>query len=282
MLRIGGGKSSMMVFALVLGLVLIKVMTPRAAQTEIMSYSTATTVSLHEPVVISFTINNVLSETLSIDLGLHRKGAFQIVVTSPHGERLSLSPLAKVREGIAGPTSVTLDPGQSYRQLLVVNEWYEFSKPGKYLIEVELANSPQTQAGSIVSVGRKIRATVEVVARDLERLRGVSESLMRQVLASKSYQEAAETADVLSYVKDPVAVHYLRSALESNKMVEAYCIAGLRRIGNSEAAQVLISIMTKQEGETAMMARNALFALEAESIDPSIRQQIKRAMKRTR
>lgn len=282
MRRIGDGKSSMKVFALVLGLVLIKVVSPRAAQTEIMSYSTAATVSLHEPVVISLIINNVMSETLTIDLGLHRKGAFQIVVTSPDGERLSLSPLAKVREGIAGPTSVTLEPGQSFKQLLVVNEWYEFSKPGKYRIEVELSNSPQTQAGSIVSVARKFRATVQVVARDLERLRGVCESLMRQVLSSKSYQEAAETADVLSYVEDPVAVHYLRSVLESNKMVEGYCIAGLRRIGNIEAAQVLISIMAMQEGEIAMMARNALFELEAESIDPSIKEQIKRAMKRVR
>lgn len=280
MRKIDYARFSLMLFVLVLSLVLIKVMTPRAAQTEIMTYSTAATVSLHEPVVISFVVNNVLSEVLTIDLGLHRKGSFHIVVTSPDGERLSLSPLAEVREGIAGPTSVSLDSGQSYKQLLVVNEWYEFSRPGRYWIEVELGSSPRTQAGSIISAGRKFRTTVEIVARDPERLRRVCENLMHQVLASKSYQEAAQTADVLSYVEDPVAVRYLRSVLESDRMVASYCIAGLRRIGNSEAAQVLISVMAKQDGETAVMAKNALFELEAESTDPSIREQIKRAMKR--
>jgi hypothetical protein len=245
---------------------------------EIVSYSLVSSkLSLHEPVIVNFTIDNVLMEPVTVDLGPDRKEGFRFTVTQPDSISTRLPPL--IREGLARIGKVAVEPGQSYTQRLLVNEWFGFSMPGKYVVEVQLANPVRTQKGITITEGTKFRTALEITPRDAEKLRSVCESLFRQIIASKSYEQAAEAALTLSYVKDPVAVPYLKQALASNKMVEIYAIAGLGRIGNEEAVRVLISALQIRKADTAVLARSALSRIEAVTTDPSLKEQIKRAIK---
>src|SRR5258706_12800797 len=62
----------------------------RASKAEVKpSYSLQQTqLSLHEPLVITFRINNESTEIVSLDLGQDRKGGFLFTVTSPDGTTL--------------------------------------------------------------------------------------------------------------------------------------------------------------------------------------------------
>ncbi|MGH9898882.1 MAG: HEAT repeat domain-containing protein, partial [Pyrinomonadaceae bacterium] len=251
MYKINLVKFSVIGLACVLCLVTFEAGDTQANDKDITSYSMAETTTLHEPVIIYFNVSNVMTQPLKIDLGRNSKGAFRLAVTDPDGNRAQISSLDMPREGISFSGLVTLDPGESFKKPLVLNEWCEFSKVGKYLIELELNSTLQTLGGEIVPATRKFSANLKVTPRDTERLKNICESLVQQVLASTSYQQSAEAAATLSYVKDPIAVRYLEKVLESHKMVEQYAITGLRRVGNSDAVHILISTIEKQERETA-------------------------------
>jgi HEAT repeat protein len=55
-------------------------------------------------------------------------------------------------------------------------------------------------------------------------------------------------------VKDPVAVPYLARLLELGRF-EQIAVDGLRRIGNEEAAQVLIATLESNDEETVMFGK---------------------------
>ena len=75
-------------------------------------------------------------------------------------------------------------------------------------------------------------------------------TLSKRVADADSYEEAAEAALALSYIKDPVAVPYLKKALTSNQMVEGITVKGLERIGSDEAIEALTSAQKSLSRET--------------------------------
>lgn len=246
---------------------------------EAVSYSLfSSKITLHEPVIIEFTLNNVFAESIKVDLGADRKEAFRFAVTQPDGVSRNL--LLLRQEGIARFGSITLQPGQSYRQRLLINEWTDFPLPGKYLVAVRLVNPVQTQKGLVIAKDAGFRATLEVAPKDPEKLRSVCETLFSQMAASKSYEQAAEAILALSHIRDPVAVPYLEKSLVVGKLVEPFAIKGLAQIGNREAVQALISALNMRNRDIATLAQAALSKLEAESSDPALKDQIKRALKR--
>ena len=246
---------------------------------KIITYSLVSNrLSLHEPVIINFTINNVLSEAITVDLGRDRKEAFLFTVTQPDGAVTQLPSL--MIDGIALIGRITVAPGKSYTQHLLVNEWFEFPVPGRYVIDVRLDNPVRTQKQVTVVNGTRFRAGLDIIPRDAERLKSVCESLFQQTITSKTSSEASESTLALSYIIDPIVVPYLEKILKSNKMVEAVCITGLRRVGGTEAVRVLISALNMRDLEIIAMSRFALDKLEKESTDPALKKQINRAIKK--
>ncbi len=233
------------------------------------------TVSLNEPVIVNFTIHNTLSKPLKVDLGSGRKEGFRFAVVGPSGTKSRAKPHMK---GISRAGDMTIQPGQSFTQGLCLNEWFQFSAPGKYVVEVELDKPIQTEDGQPTIV--RSRLSLEVTPRNTERLKEVCGVFIKQVLNSISFEEASAAAISLSYVTDEVAVPYLAQALTSNKMVESFAIDGLERIGNEEAVSLLISALNMRDALAPILAKQSLQKIESESTDPILKERIKQAITR--
>ena len=243
-------------------------------QSNIASISLASdTVSLNEPVIVNFTIHNALSKPLTVDLGSGRKEGFQFTVVGPTGTKTQVKPRVK---GISRVGEMTIESGQSFTQGICINEWFQFSVPGKYVVEVEL-DKPIRIEGERSTIVRS-RLSLEVTPRNTGRLKEVCDVFIKQLLNSTSFEEACTAAIPLSYVTDEVAVPYLAQALTSNRMVESFVIDGLERIGNEEAVSLLISALNMGDALAPILAKQSLQKIESESSDPVLRERIKQAM----
>lgn len=234
--------------------------------------------SLHEPIVIDFVVKNNFSEAITFDLGAGRKESFQFNLTRPNGER---SQVQRLIEGFAGGGKITVQPGQVYRQRLLINEWFDLSQIGNYAISVNLLTSIQSESGRVVAKGANFRAAFEITARNPKKLQEICASLLAQVTTSKTYQEAADAATELSFVQDSVAVPFLEKVLNlkmNRIMIEQAAIEGLGRIGNAEAIQTLIRALSIRDAEFIPFVQYTLSLIESKTTDPAVKQQIRRAL----
>ncbi len=236
----------------------------------------ASSITLHEPVILNFTVTNSLAGSVTLNLGQGRKGAFQFSITQPNGTKVQLPGLSQ--EGIGPIPEFALGSGQTYEQSILLNEWFDFSTLGRYRIDVQLTTPIINQDRMNVAAGTKSSFYLEIRPMDSAHLKRVCEDIAAQVMGSSSYEEAAKAANVLSFINDPVAVPYLEETLHSDKMVEQYAINGLRKIGDNEAIRVLTSALKMRKGDAAILARSALLTIERKSTDPSIKEQIKQAL----
>ena len=217
--------------------------------------------TLHEPVLLELTMKNGLPEPVEVDLGTDRKQGLQFTVRQPDGK--TVQPPQWRREGISRIGRLMLESGQIYRQEILLDEWYEFPAPGKYELSVRMTAPIKTLQGESAGEPAEFRATVEIRSRDTDHLKQVAAKIVEQINGAASYEEAAQAAEVLSHINDPVAVPYMEKALASDHMVESILIGGLEKIGNEEAVRVLTSASSNPNGDVAELARAALDRLNA-------------------
>ena len=233
-------------------------------------------VTLHEPVIVDIAFDNILSEPITINLGADNKEGFRFSIKKPTSMKLDIP--FRIKEGFARSGRITLQPGQTYRQRLIMNEWIIFSDLGKYELSVHLVAPVSTQKGQAVPVTRNFQAVLEVTPRDDKKLMSVCARFYGEFSASKSYERASEAISVISYIQDSVAVQYLEKALRSGKMVEPIAIGGLERIGTTEAVHALISALSMQASDINTSVRSALIRLELKSTDSVLKEKIKRVL----
>ena len=237
--------------------------------------------TLHEPVLLNFSVNNALAERIKLDLGPDRKGGFLFRVTKPDGSLLQLAPY--LREGVGLRPEVSVEPGQAYTQRILLNELFQHTtpklefEPGKYEIEVRMAHPIQTPEGALITSDTGTRLSLEIGPRNPQRLQQVAEEFTRQALGGSRGQAAFEASFILSHIKDPVAVPYLAKLLASGGLGDLHAIEGLGRIGDESAVRVLISALGA-EGDKAVMARGALSVIGATSPNPQLKGRIKEAL----
>jgi len=255
--------------------------TPEVQQQITVSYSLAAKeLSLNEPVVLSFVVQNNLAQPFKLDLGRDRKENFVLTVVQPDGTTISPPPRRKGGFGRVG--LVTIDGGQQYRQKLLLNEWVEFTSVGKYDIEVHLAQSVSSAQETVTDELFTFRTSLMIRPRDPADLQEVCASLARQVESATSYESAAEPALALSYIRDPVAVPYLEAVLHARRLVDGLAIDGLERIANEDALRVLISALSIGEPpETAPLARAALQRIGNKTSDAAAREAIRKSLEST-
>lgn len=239
------------------------------------SYSLEETqVSLHQPIILNFTVQNDFTQPVNLNLGQDRKEGFLFILTLPDGKKIQLPQYS--REGISRTGNLLLEPQQIYTQKILLNEWADFASVGKYKIDGRLADPIKTENGKIIKTDSNFSVALDVQPRNAEYLEKISASLLERIIQSDNYEESAENALTLSYMNDPVAVPYLQKALTSNKMVESIVINGLERIGNKTAVQVLIdTINEKPNSEIASLAMSSLDMIERKSSDLEIKERIK-------
>ena len=140
--------------------------------------------TLHEPVLFNFTINNTLSDQISVDLGHGHKANFLFTITRPDGSKVQVPPL--IKEGFNSGGKISIMPGRTYNQRLVLNERFDFTNLGKYLVEVRMTGIVQTQKGTIIKPGTSYQTAIEIKPRDTEKLTRVCETLLQEVITSPS------------------------------------------------------------------------------------------------
>jgi len=126
--------------------------------------------SLHEPVILSFEIDNESKQAITVDLGQDRKGAFLFTVTPPNGTTQRLPQYR--HEGISQYGNVSVQPGEKFSQRLVLNEWYDnFKIPGKYKLEARLTTP--ILVGEAELRDSEFKGEVSMTPRDSVRLEQV-------------------------------------------------------------------------------------------------------------
>lgn len=236
-----------------------------------------TSVTLNEPVFADISIDNALDESVRFDLGHNRKSNFSFTIAAPDRSR---SPDLRLSvEGLGRSGKLSLEPKQSYRQRLLLNEWYGFAKPGEYKIEGSLTSPIESQSGKSFGPTQFEPLRLEILERNTERLRQVSESLTRQAVESTDIQEAADAALALSHITDPVAVPYLEKALKEGRSVWQYAIPGLARIANREAIETLISALKGPDREAAALAEYYLKRMKSEIGDAELKARIEESLR---
>ncbi|HEX7314400.1 MAG TPA: HEAT repeat domain-containing protein [Pyrinomonadaceae bacterium] len=243
----------------------------------VVAYSPPTRqLTLREPVFVDFTVRNGLDQPVRLDLGQDRKESFRFVVIKPDGARATLPPWR--REGVSRIGELSVAPREEFTERLLLNEWFDFPAPGRYEVEVSLATPLRGEGGKALVAPTLGRFVLDIGPRDADELKRVSAALLRRVVQAKSYEDAAAAATDLSHVADPVAVPDLEKTLTSGRMVEPIAIAGLARVGNEEAARVLISTLHSPDAEVAQLARAALAVIEQKSPDAGLKERIRREL----
>lgn len=192
-------------------------------------------VSLHEPVLIEFSIHDGLTEAIQFDLGHNRRSNFQFTITKPGGRRVQVPRLSEGGLGLVGRLS--LEPGGEYTQKLLLDEWYQFSEPGNYKVEAKLVDRIETLAGMRVRTRLSEQIPLNIQPRNPNRLNEVCRSLARSVIESPTFEARAEAASTLSYVRDLVAVPYLGRVAREGGPLAGTAIKGLARVANVEGLE---------------------------------------------
>jgi hypothetical protein len=243
-----------------------------------LSYSAPTRqLTLHEPVIITFRVVNQTSLPINLDLGQDRKWGFLFAITKPDGVKLDFP--AIIHEGIAIPGEVSVKSGDTLTQDLLINEWYDFPLPGKYVLQGRLAKPIAINNGSRYETDPGFRAELEIGPSDELTLAKTCEALTNQIEASNSFEQAADAARTLSYIEDPIAVPYLRRALFSGRLVQPIAINALEKIANEAAVRVLIeSLKVESVGDDRLLARYALVRIQKKTTDENLQREIDRAL----
>lgn len=218
-------------------------------------------VSLHEPIYIQFAIRNDLDEDVRFDMGLDGKHNFEFSIKKPGGSliRIPPKPYPPYVMGRAAERA-PLAPGRTFTKTLLLNEWYQFPAPGRYVVEAKLGGEVQTVSGVPIAPAPAVEIPIQVTPRDPARLKVVCKKLTEGAMNVNAW-EASKAAFALSYVDDPLAVPYLGRVLKESFAGKEAAISGLARIGNPEAVQILTSYYTKAEPTLKPVIDNALLEI---------------------
>jgi hypothetical protein len=226
-------------------------------------------VTLHEPVLVEFALANGSSQGIETDLGFNRKQNFSLTITTPDRRKFTASPIAA--EGFGATGQISVRPGETYRQVLLLNERYNFEAPGDYAIDARLTGAIKTVEKKPVVAAAPLEMRLTILPRDAPRLTEVCGSLAETAIHGSTYVEARDAALALSYVRDPVAVPFLARTLRESKLVRSEAADGLARIATPEAVEVLNASANSSDSELNAIARSALAVIDRKNKEGDIR-----------
>lgn len=246
---------------------------------EIASFSVdSTQFTLHEPVLVNFVVTNSQSEAIRLDLGANLIEGFRVTLTSPDGTQTKPQELRI--NGLARGGKLTIPPGEVYKQKLLINEWVDFPQPGPYTIGVEMTVPISTENGQVILNSVRDDFHILILPSSTQELENVCNNLLDQLLTSQKGSEMWETARIMSFIKDPVAIPYLDKMLKSGKIIaEVYAIDGLGRIRNIGAVEMLIDLSASSNDLLSMKAKSSLGMIAHETKDQAIRERINSVFK---
>jgi hypothetical protein len=231
---------------------------------------------LHAPVFAILTIQNDLGEPITFDLGRDSKSSLNLSIAPPNGKTVVVS--YPTEDGISLFAQNTLAAGQTYTQRLLLNEWYGFSAPGPYSVEVASTAQFKTSGGRGVQLSPGNKIMVQIGPKDDESLRSVCADLALRATAAGPVQNRVDAAVALSFVRDPVAIPFLRQVVERGVSAQQYGIEGLSRIGSTDAVEALIANATSRDPEVKRLVTRELRRIENTTADPALKARIRSAL----
>jgi hypothetical protein len=235
-----------------------EILSPRGAQggSVSLTYSlTAEAVTLHEPVLFEFLIENKSRDVARVNMGWNRMAAFTFDVVRPAGPRTVARP-APIDGGSLTP-DFEVDAGGTYRQRAALNHWIQFERPGVYRIDVQSAAALTVGRGVRIDAPERRTFTVVVHSLDVVRLRARCDQLVD--LAGRRGAEGGEAADHLSVIRHVGAVPCHERALMKGILSRYSLLETLVAIGGPEARQALQNLASS--APYPWIARDARAAL---------------------
>lgn len=219
------------------------------------TYEVPPALTLHEPVIVTVTLQNLLGEPIKLDLGWNRKIGFVITVRDPGGQvvRPTITP-----SGVGRAGRIELEPNGEYSQPLVLNDWLPFDRSGLYHVEILLVGPIRTLSGRVVDGPRADGLNIQIGARNETLLQQSYQRLADAFMNSAGGVEQYQAAQVLKYLNDPVGVPILRTVLDATSSADPLILEALRKIGTPESLGVLQDMTKSNMEDRAALARNAL------------------------
>jgi hypothetical protein len=239
--------------------------------------------TLHAPVYAVVSVQNGLSEAIEFSFGRNSKSSLEFLLTPPDGlVALDVRYPRDPDGGLALVGTESLAPGETYKQRVLLNEWYDFSTPGAYTVQLKTDASFGTANGGIAQPLPIEKIVVRIGPRDDGQLGRVCRDLLALALADRPVQERVDAADALSRVQDPVAIPYLKEIIEKGfSSIQPYGFQGLGRIGNAEATEILIANLSIRDRELQRMVVRELTKLERFTVDQQMKARIRASLDRS-
>lgn len=230
---------------------------------------------LHQPLDVELLVQNSSAQAAEIDLGDDRKRNLVLTVTSPDRKERTLR--VAEHEGLARIGRVEVQAGETYSQHLLLNEWIEFAAVGVYRIVVRFRGPIKLHDGTMAELGPAV-LLASVTDKNSEGLTDFCRKALQELLAAKTYADAEQAAQWLSYTDDPIAVPYLGRAFETPYPIHSLLVAGLERIGTDDSIRVLLEIMRRNPDVAAGAMKQALSRLADRTSDRDLQLQVRKVL----
>ncbi|WP_347986710.1 hypothetical protein [Methylomonas sp. AM2-LC] len=231
----------------------------------------------NEPVFLNFTITNDSNEDIEADLGFNKTGNFMFSIVEPSGSKQS--DLALSQEGFGRVGKVLVSKNSSYNQQLLLNEWYQFVAPGKYIIIPKLTVTLKAKSNNSLKTSPIETLILDILPKNAEKLKTVYQELLDKINTGQNATVELDAIKALSLANEPLIIPYLKQILnKSNNFIE-YPIQGLERIGSREAIDVLLDKFKTGNSESKAMVKAALVNIKTKITDPELKKLISDAVK---
>jgi hypothetical protein len=215
-------------------------------------------VSQHEPVIIEMSFENLSPRGIVVNLGSQDEKV-RIRVVGPDGRILRRPHL--VHNGWESADVFYVAGSATTIGSVVLSEWFNFEKTGKYRIEVEVApHSYSQEPFSYHLQNSQATLTLTVLPRDEASLRSACAHLLAGMRDMPTSPITLTAAQALSRVNDPVAVPFLAEGMKA-KGFERLMIDALVRLGTEDAINAIVAASHSSDPETRTLASAALVGL---------------------
>jgi hypothetical protein len=232
-------------------------------------------ISLHEPVILRLSVTNNSSDVANLDLGADFAQGLLVTIITPDGRTIATPPFEP--NGITRMGKARIQPGADYVHEFIMDRWYDFESVGTYEIRVKLRYPLLIGNRSVPPPGEASKAIL-IKARDESALYRRCAALADRASDPRAGEKGPDAAEILSYVRDPVAVPFLVRLADSPSLfllVQSKALVGLARSSSPEAIDALISVANGTGDDiTRPWARRVLLGTARKTQDVKLREHI--------
>lgn len=210
-------------------------------------------VSRDQAVMLWYSIRNDSVASQTVELGYDRIGNFRFWLQGPNGLIQKTTPVVRPRDHGARSRALTLAPGESYRQHIVLNEWLRFDQVGAYSLRVELAGEAATRLTVIGDAVRQVQVGPDNPGQIEDRCKALLAVLVPMTRYDADFDAAVAE---LTWMRHPAAVRYLEQALAAE--VNPDLFDALVAIATAEARNAVTRLARHRTPWVANGAKNAL------------------------